>query len=107
MTSIFLYEWFLQEIQNELFGYYLKEQRKAGVFSDISEDHAWYKYSLCAMQRLMQALGAYGKLGIEKGKKEFLQYIPSALRLLKEAIEKEDFPNINSLVSKLIRQPSL
>jgi aminoglycoside/choline kinase family phosphotransferase len=33
---------------------------------------------LCAMQRLMQALGAYGFLGLVKGHKHFLKHIPAA-----------------------------
>jgi hypothetical protein len=36
-------------------------------------------YLLCAAQRLMQALGAYGFLGHEKGKTHFLSHIPVAL----------------------------
>ena len=32
----------------------------------------------CARQRLMQALGAYGFLGIVKAKKTFLGHIPAA-----------------------------
>jgi aminoglycoside/choline kinase family phosphotransferase len=35
---------------------------------------------LCAIQRLMQALGAYGFLGLVKGHKHFLKYIPRAMR---------------------------
>ncbi|MEM6277951.1 MAG: hypothetical protein AAF733_00630, partial [Verrucomicrobiota bacterium] len=38
----------------------------------------------CAMQRLMQALGAYGYLSEVKGKKEFLQHIPTAQRRLRQ-----------------------
>jgi aminoglycoside/choline kinase family phosphotransferase len=40
------------------------------------------KFRLCAMQRLMQALGAYGYLGHAKGNKSFLAHIPAALRSL-------------------------
>jgi aminoglycoside/choline kinase family phosphotransferase len=47
---------------------------------------------LCAMQRLMQALGAYGFLGLVKGSKSFLQYIG---------------PAIESLHSLIANQPSL
>ena len=36
-------------------------------------------YQLCAAQRLMQALGAYGFLGHEKGRSHFLSHIPVAL----------------------------
>ena len=45
---------------------------------------------LCAMQRLMQALGAYGFLGLVKGHKHFLQYIPKALGSLREIVGKID-----------------
>ncbi|MEY2545146.1 MAG: N-acetylmuramate 1-kinase [Verrucomicrobiota bacterium] len=45
---------------------------------------------LCAMQRLMQALGAYAFLGLVKDHKDFLQHIPSALRLLREVVAKID-----------------
>jgi len=41
---------------------------------------------LCAMQRLMQALGAYGFLGLVKDHKHFLQHIPKAVRSLREAV---------------------
>jgi N-acetylmuramate 1-kinase len=41
---------------------------------------------LCAMQRLMQALGAYGFLGLVKGHKHFLQYIPNALSSLRAVV---------------------
>ena len=36
---------------------------------------------LCAMQRLMQALGAYGFLGLVKGHKHFLRYVPKRCEL--------------------------
>ena len=38
----------------------------------------------CAMQRLMQAMGAYGYLSHVKGKTEFLQHIPTARQRLAE-----------------------
>lgn len=41
---------------------------------------------LCAMQRLMQALGAYGFLGLVKEHKHFLQYIPKAISSLGEIV---------------------
>ncbi len=39
-------------------------------------------FLLAAAQRLMQALGAYGFLGLERGKPHFLAHIPPALELL-------------------------
>ena len=44
------------------------------------------KFRLCAMQRLMQALGAYGYLGLVKGNRAFLAYIPVALESLGEVV---------------------
>ena len=41
---------------------------------------------LCAMQRLMQALGAYGNLGIVKGNRAFLAHIPAALAALRSLV---------------------
>ncbi len=40
-----------------------------------------------AVQRLMQALGAYGFLGLVKDKRHFLQYIPQGLENLSHALE--------------------
>jgi len=38
-------------------------------------------------ERLMQALGAYGFLGLERGLKTYLEHIPSGLRRLRMAVE--------------------
>lgn len=40
----------------------------------------------CAVQRLMQALGAYGFLSLHRGKEKFRQYVEPASRLLHEAL---------------------
>lgn len=45
---------------------------------------------LCAMQRLMQALGAYGFLGLVKGHEQFLQHIPAAMKSLREIVKEID-----------------
>jgi aminoglycoside/choline kinase family phosphotransferase len=45
---------------------------------------------LCVMQRLMQALGAYGFLGLVKEYKDFLQHIPTAVQSLREVVDKID-----------------
>jgi aminoglycoside/choline kinase family phosphotransferase len=44
------------------------------------------RFRLCAIQRLMQALGAYGYLGHLKHNKAFLTHIPVALRSLSETV---------------------
>ncbi|HEY2615658.1 MAG TPA: phosphotransferase [Chthoniobacterales bacterium] len=47
-------------------------------------------FRFCAMQRLMQALGAYGFLGLVKGSKTFLTYIPAAIRSLRSVVSEID-----------------
>jgi hypothetical protein len=51
-----------------------------GSVSDDFDD----VFTLAAMQRLMQALGAYGFLGYERNRPDFLAHFPAALpRLVK------------------------
>jgi aminoglycoside/choline kinase family phosphotransferase len=45
---------------------------------------------LCAMQRLMQALGAYGFLGLVKGNRQFLAHVPAALGSLCNVVAEID-----------------
>jgi hypothetical protein len=63
----------------ELLGFY---RATANVDDAAFEE----KFRLCAMQRLMQALGAYGYLGLVKRNKSFLAHIPAALRSLGEVV---------------------
>jgi aminoglycoside/choline kinase family phosphotransferase len=53
------------------------------------------------MQRLMQALGAYGKLGHLDQRTEFLEHVPTALPRLREVLAR--IPNTDSLQSLLER----
>lgn len=50
------------------------------------EDEWKALYDLCAMQRLMQALGAYGKLGHKDGRTHFLAHVPVAVPRLREVL---------------------
>jgi hypothetical protein len=76
----------------ELIAYYRGRQLENGITIDGDFD---LKLRLCAMQRLMQALGAYGFLGLVKGHKHFLQHIPNALRSLRTVVRKID--NVQAL----------
>jgi hypothetical protein len=67
----------------ELIAYYRDRQLANGIIADGDFD---LKLRLCAMQRLMQALGAYGFLGLVKGHKHFLQNIPRAMRTLRDTL---------------------
>jgi N-acetylmuramate 1-kinase len=80
----------------ELVAYYRDRLSVNGVSVDGEFD---LKLRLCAMQRLMQALGAYGFLGLVKGHKHFLEYIPRAVRSLRETVTNID--NLEPLASLL------
>src|SRR5262249_32337946 len=73
------------EERSELMGYYRQGRSESGCRVDGQFDHT---LQLCAMQRLMQALGAYGYLGLVKGHTHFLEYIPRAIRSLRDTIAK-------------------
>ena len=60
-----------------LLGYYYDLSRPSYGRKEFRE-----LFFLAAAQRLMQALGAYGFLGLERGKPYFLAHIPPALELL-------------------------
>ena len=64
----------------ELIAYYREQQIKNGMTINSDFDST---LRLCAMQRLMQALGAYGFLGLVKGHKHFLKHIPAAMKSLR------------------------
>ena len=86
-------------------GYF--EFLKSMVFFEKSYDEFIYQYNLVALQRLMQALGAYGFLGLKKGKRQFLQYIDPALSLLNRTIEGVDgFPRILEIVREAAEKAS-
>lgn len=71
--------------REELRSYYRSLWREALLPppEDLEEAFEW-----AALQRLMQALGAYGYLGLVKKREEFLGHIPVALRLLVEVLRR-------------------
>ncbi len=89
----------LDEERETLLGDYLVASAEAGFAlpSDFREI-----YDLCAMQRLMQALGAYGFLGYTRGQPEFLQHIPVALGSLRSILARvEGVASLRSLLETL------
>jgi aminoglycoside/choline kinase family phosphotransferase/choline kinase len=63
-----------EEERSALLRYYFERSRWASGWDEFRE-----LFLLASAQRLMQALGAYGFLGLEQGKPHFLVYIPTAL----------------------------
>ena len=75
------------EEREELLGHYLSGLYGPGRTADPKFRML---YDLCAMQRLMQALGAYGKLGHLDGRAQFLTSIPTAIARLREVVARID-----------------
>jgi N-acetylmuramate 1-kinase len=84
--------------RRELIEYYVGQQRESGCV--IGDDFEQILF-LCAMQRLMQALGAYGFLGLVKGHKTFLQHIPTALNSLHLIVSRlEDLKALEQVLAQ-------
>ena len=62
-------------------------------------------FLLCAAQRLMQALGAYGNLSRNLGKPHFLQFIPTAVERLRDVCEESRL--LRPLGDLLVAAPSV
>jgi len=73
--------------RTELAGHYRGRQLENGITVNGEFD---LKLRLCAMQRLMQALGAYGFLGLVRGHKHFLEHVTTAMRSLQRTVAEID-----------------
>jgi len=75
----------------------LKEH--ASAISDAPEEHFDIMLTQCAIQRLMQALGAFAKLTAQ-GYTHFERYIPAALRSLRTLAEQHlNIPELNQFLA--------
>lgn len=94
------YFYLSEEMQINLLQYYLdclKVERRI----KINKEEFVEKFYLAGLQRNMQVLGAFAFLILEKGKKEFAAYIPTALKHLKNGLEK--LPNFKVIKAVLRR----
>jgi len=71
------------EERSRLLEYYRKILEESGAPVDGDFDRVFWQ---CAVQRLMQALGAYGFLSIHRGKHSFRDHVAPALIRLREAL---------------------
>jgi aminoglycoside/choline kinase family phosphotransferase len=64
-------------------------------------------YHYCALSRNLQILGAFAHLSRVKGKKQFEQYIPAALRTLRSNLNadgRREFPKLTGIVEDVCRR---
>jgi aminoglycoside/choline kinase family phosphotransferase len=84
----------------ELLAHY--ESKRSAACNEVAPDFR-DTFRLCGIQRLMQALGAYGFLGLVKGSKTFLDHIPAAIASLRGLVG--EIPELEKLSLALARLP--
>jgi len=89
------YVTFRDEEREELLDYYYQLMPTTYSFGEFVNNF-WE----AAAQRLMQALGAYGFLGLKKGKKNFLAHIGNGLKNLEAAGKKANLSALEELARK-------
>lgn len=86
------------------------EEEQSGLLSFYYDLQKWdldwaafqNAFREASVQRLMQALGAYGFLGLKRGLKAFLEHIPSGLRNLQRAtLQVRSLPRLQELCQEL------
>jgi aminoglycoside/choline kinase family phosphotransferase len=89
-VALLLYDPYVELTGGErgfLLEFYKLVARRSGMEISAGFDEIFH---FCALQRLMQALGAYGFLGLQKGRPDFLAHIPAARRSLREVAARID-----------------
>lgn len=92
-------------LQEKLAGLYWSA---AGRFLDCSLSEFLKTYTAVRLCRNLQVLGAFGFLGLVKGKKQFLDYVPCAWRQLREWLARNcgnRYPELERVVSLAGRRP--
>ncbi len=78
--------------RRELFEYYIAQSNFPMTLTSLHS---------AAMQRLCQALGAYGNLSLHKGKQQYTTYIPRALdNLASILVQEPEYPILNGIVTR-------
>ncbi len=83
----------------ELFDYYLDRLKRRGIKYRRQDFLRHYQYT--GFQRIMQALGAYANLWLNKGKEWFKQFIPTALQSLQESLKSTPYKNFLKLLEEI------
>ncbi len=86
--------------QRDLLAYYNATRTRG---APVSERLFW----LAAVERLAQALGAYGRLGAQADTAWFEGYIPPALRMMRRALRRtESCPRLRTLIEDALDKPA-
>lgn len=88
------------ELRDKICNLYITKRLALNGFDEMDFKDS---LSVCRLQRLMQALGAYSFLSVNKGKLHFQQHIPEGLILLKKSLsdERQSYPSLYNLIKKI------
>jgi N-acetylmuramate 1-kinase len=87
--------------RNSLLHYYFHRNGQNLSFAEFEQ-----RFLECAIQRLMQALGAYGTIALIRGKPEFLRHIGPAIKnLIEVASSLKDFKFFVDFLDRLPKIP--
>ena len=91
---------FSTDERNELISFYYRIMQ-TNYSLDQFTDYFWEG----AAQRLMQALGAFGFLGLKKNKPDFLKHIPNGIKNLVTAAKNADtLPSLKELATNCMNK---
>jgi len=93
-----------QDLQNRLLDYSLA---KLSTMAGVDPDKFRTCFHYCTLTRNLQILGAYAYLSKVKGKDQFEQYIPAALRTLRLHLtdgDPHEFPRLTEVVEDAYKQ---
>ena len=83
--------------EKKLIDYYLERLTKKRI--KYKKRQFLRAYELTALQRNMQALGAFANLWLNKNKKSFKKHIPRGLDLLRAGLEKSEYQELYECVN--------
>ncbi len=87
----YLYPLINSDVREKVLDYYAE---KTGLVKEY--------FYLCAAQRLMQALGAYGNLSLNRGKPQYRRFVYPALVHLVEVMEQLDLTQITKIANEAL-----
>jgi aminoglycoside/choline kinase family phosphotransferase len=89
-----------QQTREQLIDYYFDVIKKYTELDNNYKNYFWY----FAVIRILQAMGAYGFLGIVKGKKKFLESIPLAIRNINFILQSKTDKDRLKYLRKIFRE---
>ncbi len=90
-----------EDLRNDLIHTYHRQIVESGAIH-VNSDTFKRHFRIAALQRIMQALGAYGFLSHVKGKRSYLKYVAPAVAHLNALLDQgNELPRLRALLKKL------